>query len=422
MTRTVFITLLLFYTTALTAHAVQLTLAEALVKRAAASRTLKIADYDLQIAGDNVQANRSGYLPRVDLQAGYTAQQAPQAVKTPFGSFESQEADYGFLNLGITQILYDFGRTGARYDKARANLEVTRFAYNNQEQNVFLQTVTSYFRILQVQKLLKVADEEVAQMTDHLRTVQNLYEQGAVTRNNLLQAEVQLASSKQHRLEITNRLENGWLDLNDQIGEPPESRTVLVEDTRIELADLDKPAPTAIAMRPEIRAQRKLLDAAELEIREMRTGFYPELFTKLGLDYVQNNRIKEQTIMSATVGLRVNLFDGQATTARYRQAIKSRMQIEERLRRMESDLALEYRTAVNDTRVAQERITVTEASIRQGEENLRINKDRYLEQVGTATDVIDAQTLLTRIRTEHFQALYDYQVALARVKRARGEL
>jgi outer membrane protein len=126
--------------------------------------------------------------------------------------------------------------------------------------------------------------------------------------------------------------------------------------------------------------------------------------------------------MAATVGLKINLFDGFTTTSRYRQALKSRSQAEERLRQMEADFALEYRTAVNDAGVAKQRISVTETSITQGEENLRINRDRYQEQVGTATDVIDAQTLLTQIRTEHYQAIFDYQVALARVKRARGEL
>jgi len=37
-------------------------------------------------------------------------------------------------------------------------------------------------------------------------------------------------------------------------------------------------------------------------------------------------------------------------------------------------------------------------------------------------EVIDAQTLLTQIKTENYQAIFDYQVALAKVKRARGEL
>jgi len=416
--------LILFFSfmATLTAHAEPLTLAEALSKRGAESRTLKMAVLDEQSAGDSVLANRSGYLPRVDIQGGYTAQQAPQSISTPFGSFQTQDADYGFLSLGITQTLYDFGRTDARFARAEATRDATRIGYKYQQQNLFLQTVTSYFLILQTQKLLKAADEEVAQMTDHLRVAQVLFEEGVVTRNNVLQAEVQLARSTQRRLEVANRLDNAWLDLNNQIGEPAESRKELVEDTRINLTDLDKPAPEAVAGRAEIQAQRKLLDAGELEVRENKTGYYPEIYAKAGLDYVQNDKVKEQTIMAATVGLKINLFDGYATTSRFNQAVKNRSRTLERLQQMESDFALEYRTAVNDAKVAKERIAATETSIKQGEENLRINKDRYQEQVGTATDVIDAQTLLTQVRTEYFQAIFDYEIALARVKRARGEL
>ncbi|MFH1028353.1 MAG: TolC family protein, partial [Pseudomonadota bacterium] len=58
----------------------------------------------------------------------------------------------------------------------------------------------------------------------------------------------------------------------------------------------------------------------------------------------------------------------------------------------------------------------------QSEENLRINRERYRERVGTATEVLDAQTLLTQTRTDYHRASYEYQVATARLKRACGEL
>jgi outer membrane protein TolC len=343
-------------------------------------------------------------------------------VTTPFGSFSTQDQDFFFASLGITQTICDFGRTYARYERAKVLSDATSFVYKGQEQDIFLRTVISYFRILQIQKLLQTAEDELTQMTDHLRVANNLFEQGVVTRNDLLQAEVRLSSSRQRRLETANRKENAWLVLNDLMGEPPEHRSILSEESRFEQTDLDLPVKDAVEKRPEMQAQRKLFDASGLEVKESRTGYYPELFAKLGLDYVENSRVREQVILGATVGLKVNLFDGLATTARYRQSVENRSRSEERLHQLEEDLALEYRTAINDARVAKERIAATETSIKSGEENLRINKDRYQEQVGTATDVIDAQTLLTQIRTEHFQALFDYEVALARVKRARGEL
>jgi outer membrane protein TolC len=89
---------------------------------------------------------------------------------------------------------------------------------------------------------------------------------------------------------------------------------------------------------------------------------------------------------------------------------------------LESRIRLEYDAASNDARIAAERIKTAAKAVTQGEENLRINKDRYQEQVGTATDVIDAQTLLTKTKAEYFRALSDHEVAIARIKKAKGEL
>ena len=416
------IVLFLVLWTNITVQAAPLTLADALSKRAAGSRTLKIAGIEEDIAVESIQSSRSGYLPRVDIQGGYTAQQAPQSISLPVGSFETQQADYGFLSASLNQTLYDFGRTDARYARAQADSEAAHFNSKIQRQELFLKTVTSYFRILKEQKLLLAATQEVIQFTDHHRVAQALYDQGVVTRNDLLQAEIKLAGSRQRLLDATNKLDNSWLDFNNQIGDPPESRHELVEETSINLSDLSTPASAVIPHKAEIQAQRKIVAARDSEVKESRTGYYPEFYARLGLDYVQNDKVKEQALYSATVGFKVNIFDGLATTSRYRQAVKNRSRSEERLQQLESDLALEYRIAINDTRVAQKRIAVTEAAIRQGEENLRINRDRYSEKVGTASDVIDAQTLLTQSRVDNYTALYDYQVALAQVKKARGEL
>jgi outer membrane protein len=51
---------------------------------------------------------------------------------------------------------------------------------------------------------------------------------------------------------------------------------------------------------------------------------------------------------------------------------------------------------------------------------MRITKERYREQVARATDVIDAQTILTRAQSDYFNALGDYNIGLAGLARAMG--
>ena len=85
-------------------------------------------------------------------------------------------------------------------------------------------------------------------------------------------------------------------------------------------------------------------------------------------------------------------------------------------------IKLEVQNAYLGLKETAERIAVTKDAVNQGEENLRLNEERYKEQVGTATDVIDAQTLLTRVRVNYSNALYDHQVQKAQMLRAIGRI
>ncbi|MHC1696736.1 MAG: TolC family protein [Geobacteraceae bacterium] len=404
------------------AEAETLTLQECLKKAVTANHELKVSAFDEKITEGDIGIAKSGYLPQVNFQGGYTVQQEPQSVIIQGRAVATQQPEFGFFSVSVEQTIYDFGRTSARYQQAKALRDASGYIHAARTKDVFLQVVTSYYGILEFRKLVEAAHEEILQMTDHLRVAKNLHEQGVVTRNDLLQAEVQLANSKQRGLLEDNRLQNSWLYFNYLIGQPASYRADLeeIDITAIIPAPAEESFP--LTNRAEVMALRRGIDAASLAIKESRSYYFPEIFTRLGADYVQNNKVEEQAILSATVGLKINLFDGLATTSRYRQAVQTRLQNEEKLRMLEAQIRLEYDTAGNDARIAAERIKTAAKAVTQGEENLRINKDRYQEHVGTATDVIDAQTLLTKTKAEYFRALSDYEVAIARIKKAKGEL
>jgi len=63
---------------------------------------------------------------------------------------------------------------------------------------------------------------------------------------------------------------------------------------------------------------------------------------------------------------------------------------------------------------------VTKKAIEQAEENFRITEKRYKERVATSTDVLDAQTLLARAKSDYTNALGDYHISRAQLERAMG--
>ena len=66
-------------------------------------------------------------------------------------------------------------------------------------------------------------------------------------------------------------------------------------------------------------------------------------------------------------------------------------------------------------------ITTIETAIEQARENVRINEERYKEQVATSTDVLTAQTLLFSTMNNYYRALYDFQISKASLNREMGQ-
>ena len=384
---------------------------------------LKSSSWDTGIARENLRQASAAYLPRLDAQAGYTMQLDPQAVIINGRTVETQEADFAFAGLSAGYTIYDFGRRDARTQQAGATVDAVTQHFEARRSDVALQVIEAYFGILESGKLIQAAVDEAFQVEEHRRVAQVLFEEGAVTRNDVLQAEVRLAAARQKMLAIRNRRENSWLQLNFITGNQAGFRAELDESTAIAgIGRTVEGGNPDLSRRHDIQALRHSLEAGEYEVQESRSNFFPEVYTRLALDYVQNDKVREQTIMSATLGVRVNLFDGYASTAAREKALKNRSKIRDTLLLAEQQARLEADTAANDEAVAKERIMVAETAIRQSEENLRINRERYRERVGTATEVLDAQTLVTQAKTDYYRAFYDHQTATARLKKSLGEL
>lgn len=414
---------LLSLSVTLTAQAAPLTLEESLRLARAHNPLLQTIQWDSTIARENQRQADSSFYPRIDAEGGYTAQLDPQAMRVNGQTLDTQQPDYASANLSITQTIYDFGRRDARQRQAKANLDAVDAGIHAQGQEVSLQVIETYFGVLEGEKLVLTAEEELRSVEEHRRVAQTLYENGVVTRNDLLQAEVRMASSRQRLLMARNQVKNLYLRLNFLIGMPPETRPQLFEPP-VALSAPKTPTNLNATLhnRPDLLSLQRQLDASDQQVRESKAAFYPELFARLSLDYLENDKVREQKIYAAMIGMKINLFDGFATTAIRDKAVATRARIQQQLRMAEQQARLEVSSAQNDLQVAGERISVTSEAIRQGEENLRINKDRYQERVGTATDVLDAQSLLTQARTEHYRAWYDFQVARARLDKALGLL
>ena len=407
-----------------------LTLREALRLAWKANPTLKISRLEEVIAGEEVVRARSGFLPQVRADVSQTILDNPTKIQVQASGpvpgegvgFPLTNRNYWSTKVSVDQTIFDFWATPSRYQAAVLGKAATRLDTAQTRDNIFLTVCQGYFRVLRAEKMVTVARQEVVQLKDHLKIARDQFDFGVATYNDVLQAEVALADAEQRLITANNDVINLRSGVNKVLGLPVAAATVLKEEK--ELADpaweLNQATDQALKRRSDLQASQNRIQQGEKVVTQTRAGHFPRIFAQAGHTYQENDLWVHGSQYFAIFGMQWSLFSGLDTRAQVAQARERLTQLKVRHQDLGEQVRLDVQTAHLGLKETADRIRVTEKAVAQGEENLRLNEERYKEQVGTATDVIDAQTLLTKTRVNYFNALYDHQMAKAQMLWAVG--
>jgi outer membrane protein len=244
----------------------------------------------------------------------------------------------------------------------------------------------------------------------------------------LLKAEVELANSQQNLVTARNasRLARSAFNtvLSRPVNAPVEVVDILIYTP--EGGEFREYVRTALANRPEMKLIDISLLQADQETRLAKSRYYPEV--ALTWEYVREgenpdvsgDEFHQDPWWQVTTGLSWTFWEWGKT----RYAVKEKESVKKELYQtkmaLEERINLQVKEAILALKNAEENIPTTRKAVVQGEENLRVNEERYQAHVTTITEVLDAQTLLTRARVNYYAALYNHNLAKARLDRAIG--
>lgn len=382
------------------------------------SRIVKIAAREREMASADADAARSFLLPNVNASASETfLAYQPGAI---FGGLEVDTAEKRSLSyeLSVQQTLYDFGGNRSRYEASKASLQASGLSLDLTRNRVALDFIVAYFDLLETDSMVEVEKREVQRLQSHLEVARSLYEQGVITKNDLLQAEVRLSDARQRLLNVTNLRAVNAARINNILSRPA-GTPVEVEEVGGNLPAVGYELEAAWQTAAERNLQLKIIDrelaAAALEESALKAQYYPEFFARGAYDYTQNKFQLNEENWSLVVGVNINLYSGGRTRAEAQRALYRQQRLRELREKTLDDIKLEVERNYRGVENALKRKEVTRAAVGQAEENLRINEARYSEGVGTATDVLDAVTLLTTAETNYQSAGYELRRAYARL-------
>jgi outer membrane protein TolC len=183
--------------------------------------------------------------------------------------------------------------------------------------------------------------------------------------------------------------------------------------------------PTDVSRRPEFAQLEAQLRAAKQDIRIARSDRLPALSYSMNggfdTDSLKGPRLKEHSGVSAAVSLTIPIFDWGATKSRERQA-RLRVQVVENQRTVAlRGFTQQFFAARAQAASAAARVRLAREGVLQAQNNLAASIARYRAGEAQIIEVTDAQTMLVTQRTALYQALFDYQTALGRLRQATGQ-
>lgn len=379
------------------------------------SRIIKIATYNRDISIADTLVAKSRFFPTIDVTANETLLRYQQGAI--FGDLSVFTGEKESLSYGINvyQTIYDFGARASYYNASKLSFDVTKLDIDRIKNLVALDFINAYLDLLETEKLILIAEKEIERFESHLKVAQSLYEEGVITKNDLLQAEVKLSDVKQQLLTTKNLRAVNASRINNILSFPLTNK--------IQVTDISNNSPfdfelvnaweAVLKQRPELKIIDNQIKINDMEERAKKSAYYPSLYAQGGYNYTENRYLLYEDNWSLILGINFNLFSGGSTKAELSKLQYRKKQLLEQKEKLLEDIKLELEKNYLEMKNADEKINVTKDAISQAEENLRINKLKYEEGIGTATDVVDAITLLTRAETNYYTAMYEFSRAQA---------
>lgn len=381
------------------------------------NRDIKMSQYQLKSAEAAINEAKSKKMPQV----GYTF----STSRTAGPAIPSTQNKFG-NGLSVELPVYTGGLVEGQIDNAKIGKTDAQETILKTEQATKYSAIEGYYQLLANKELQGVYHEAVDNLQGHLDNVQAQYNVGTKAKVDVLSSDVSLANAKTTALTADNAVAISESNLNNILGLPLE--------TKLNLADHQLPFDTynislqeatdyAMKYRPEVLQAALAVQTAENNIDIADASNKPTVKVSGGNNWNDNtfpgiDANKRSWNIGASVTY--SFYDGGATKAKVDQAKQALLVARETEQKTREAVQLEVKQAYLNIRSAAQKVEETQTVVDQARENYRIQNIRYQAGVGINLDVLDAQLSLNEAQVNHIQALYDYNVGIAKLEQVMG--
>jgi len=354
-------------------------------------------------------------------------------ILNQYADFPSSKMDYkvGNIFLGgvsLTQPLYMGGKITTAYRMASRGAEMAEENIRLTESQVILNTDEAYMQAIRARQLADVARSYKQLLEELMKNVESAVRHGLKTRNDQMKVQVKLNEAELAIQRAENGIRLSTMNLCHVMGLPLNTPLQLDADQFSgEVPVTAQGGDLSVAARPEYAILQAKTDIASEQVKLTRSDYLPQLAMFAGYSYVNGFKLSGSKLIdsgSGAVGatLKVPLITFGERTYKLRSA-KARQQIAQTEQQdLTEQMQLELAQAANNFDEAQTELSITQHSLEQAEENMRLARQQYDAGLEPLSQLLDAQTMWQQASADLVNAKCQLQVAHTKLLKAQGTL
>jgi outer membrane protein TolC len=409
-------------------QAIQLALSpEGNMSAAVAEESVRVAEAQSAqvraILRPDVEAGVSGQNQQINLAAlGFESIRIPVAAFVfpnsvgPFNTFDAR--------VRVRQSLLDVSAM-RRSRAAGSGVQVAEAETAEVRDQVAAEVAKNYIATLRAESAVETATANVNLAETVLQRAEDRREAGKGLSIDVARARSQVAIERQRKLKAEIESSRTRLQLLRSVGARLDSRPVLRDALAFATAKppaLDEALAVAYQSRSDLLAVVRRQDRERLQDNAIRSERLPSLVGYA--DYGALGTTVPNSVVTYTVGVavKVPVFDGGRRQARRAEAFSLIRQDQLREKDLKAQVELEVRQAIENVRLAEQEVTVSEEGLSVARDELAQAHRRYEAGVTGNLEVVEAQANVARSTENQRAAFYGYAEAHATLLQAMGKI
>jgi outer membrane protein TolC len=420
----------------------KMSLADALRYAETNSAAIQNSAADVEISRQAVNQVTASGLPQVSVNANFLQYTqvpgnwvknfvpSPGAPEYVFLQFQQPIASNATVSMN--QLIYS-GSFLLGLKAAREVMDISRTMAGKTRSDVALNVSKAYLMTLTLQKNISLINSNIALLEKSLNDVKALNKEGFAEKLDVQRLEFSLTNLKVQKEKLLLASAASLNLLKIQIGMPIQNPISLSDD----LESLDKTIPVGnepfdIKNRFEYQLLNKSLSISYLEEKRYKVGKFPTLVGFLQhqqttqrpeFNFFQSNLTPNNNWVPSTafgLNLSMSLFDGLRSKAAIADVKIRRTKTMNDIKTFQNAANMEYENALRTYQTQLEMVAVQKQNVQLANNIYASTVFKYKEGVGSALELLQAETDLKTGQANYLNALYDLVMAKLELKKALG--